>query len=122
MSGKTQQNEQIDQQGQEALRDLDVPAGAAQEVNGGKVSVQDLSNPRGAVRPFVSANHNETLVREGLKGQHNETLVRSYIVNNHNETPVRSGRLINHNATLVQRTRRWTSFAISKFPRGRRSR
>jgi hypothetical protein len=53
----TQQNEQIDQQGQEELRDLDVPAGAAQEVNGGNVSVQDVTTTRSAGKPCLSGNH-----------------------------------------------------------------
>jgi hypothetical protein len=48
------QNEQ-----QAELRDLDVPAGAAQEV-----------------KPYLSANHNETLARGYVANNHNLTLVR----------------------------------------------
>jgi hypothetical protein len=59
------QNEQQDE-----LRDLDVPEGAAQEVNRGKVGVQDVWNPRGAGKPYVSANHNETLVRSYVVANH----------------------------------------------------
>jgi hypothetical protein len=87
---------------QDERRDLDVPAGAAQEVKGGKVSVRDVSNTRRAGKPFITGNHNETLVRGGRLIHHNETLMRSYIVNNHNETLVRDFLTANHNETLVQ--------------------
>jgi hypothetical protein len=67
MSDKKRQTEE-----QQELRDLDAPAGAAQEV-----------------KPFLSGNHNLTLVRAAISANHNEALVRGYVADNHNETLAR---------------------------------
>jgi hypothetical protein len=54
MSDRTEQTEE-----RAEPRDLDLPAEAAQEV-----------------RPFLTANHNESLVRGYIVNNHNETLAR----------------------------------------------
>ena len=43
----------------------------------------------GGNRSMIAANHNETVIRRGVK------------LANHTETLVRWGRLINHNETVV---------------------
>jgi hypothetical protein len=101
MSDKTRQTEE-----QQELRDLDVPARAAQEVKGGKVSVQDVSSTQPPGKPYLAGNHNETLVRGFISANHNEALVRGYVVANHNETLVRSAYsqiAMNHNETLARK-------------------